>query len=209
VEIGNTGLWVADYTMQPENGGLSVFAHEYGHELGLPDEYDTAATGDNGVEWWSLMAQSRVSAPQDEGIGTRPPDLGAWDKLQLGWLDYEVTVAGQTKTLDLGPHEYNTAKAQGAVVVLPKKSITTQFGAPFAGVKQWWSQAGDDLDNSMSREVTLGEGSATLTFQARWNIEDCGPDACDYAYVEVDDGTGYKPIAGSITKPAEGKRDRR
>jgi immune inhibitor A len=151
------------------------------------------------------MAQSRASAPQDEGIGTRAADLGAWDKLQLGWLDYEVTVAGQTKTLDLGPHEYNSAKAQGAVVVLPKKSVTTQFGAPFAGSKQWWSQAGDDLDNSMSREVTLPAGAgAALTFQARWNIEDCGPDACDYAYVEVDDGSSYKPIAGSITKPAEG-----
>src|SRR5690606_21713809 len=36
-EIGNTGIWVADYTIQPENGGLSVVAHEYGHDLGLPD----------------------------------------------------------------------------------------------------------------------------------------------------------------------------
>ena len=41
--VGTTGLWVADYTIQPENGGLSVFAHEYGHDLGLPDHYDTAA----------------------------------------------------------------------------------------------------------------------------------------------------------------------
>ena len=41
-------------------------------------------------------------------------------------------------------------------------------------------------------------------FQARWNIEDCGPDPCDYAFVEVDDGTGYKAIPGSITKAAEG-----
>ena len=61
-QIGNTGLWVADYTIQPENGGLSVFAHEYGHDLGLPDHYDTAG-GQNGVEWWNLMAQSRLNAP--------------------------------------------------------------------------------------------------------------------------------------------------
>ena len=40
MQIGNTGLWVADYTIQPENGGLSVFVHEYGHDLGLPDLYD-------------------------------------------------------------------------------------------------------------------------------------------------------------------------
>ena len=32
-----TGIWVGDYTIQPENGGLGVFAHEFGHDLGLPD----------------------------------------------------------------------------------------------------------------------------------------------------------------------------
>ena len=118
-EVGDTGLWAGDYTIQAENGGLSTITHEYGHDLGLPDHYDTAG-GDNGVEWWTLMAQSRLSA-KGEPIGTRAGDLSAWDKLQLGWLDYEIVVAGQTKTLDLGPHEYNSAKAQGAVVVLPEE----------------------------------------------------------------------------------------
>ncbi|MCQ7029989.1 immune inhibitor A, partial [Escherichia coli] len=64
--IGATGLWVADYTIQPENGGVSVFAHEYGHDLGLPDHYDTAGGPDNAVNWWSLMGQSRASAPGDQ-----------------------------------------------------------------------------------------------------------------------------------------------
>ncbi len=203
-QIGATGLWIADYTIQPENGGISVFAHEYGHDLGLPDHYDTAGGPDNAVSWWTLMAQSRVSAPQDQGIGTRAADLGAWDKLQLGWLDYEIAVAGENRTLDLGPHEYNSAKAQGLVVVLPKKEVVTQLGAPQAGTKQWWSGSGDDYDATLARQVTLPAGSASLTFQARWNIEDCGPDPCDYAFVEVDDGTGYKAIPGSITKAAEG-----
>ena len=110
---------MADYTIQPENGGVSVFAHEYAHDLGLPDEYDTATGADNAVNWWSLMAQSRASAPGDQGIGTRAADLGAWDKLQLGWLDYEIVPAGQTRTLDLGPHEYNSAKAQGRRLAAP------------------------------------------------------------------------------------------
>ncbi|MDT7784589.1 MAG: immune inhibitor, partial [Pseudonocardiales bacterium] len=201
-QIGTTGLWVADYTIQPENGGLSVFAHEYGHDLGLPDHYDTAG-GDNGVEWWNLMAQSRLNAA-GEALGTRAGDLSAWDKLQLGWLDYETVVAGQNRTLQLGPHEYNTAKPQGAVVVLPKKNVTTELVPPATGTKSWWSGNGDDLDNSMSRQVTLPAGTSTLTFQANWDIEDCGSDPCDYAYVEVDDGTGYKAIPGSITKAAEG-----
>jgi immune inhibitor A len=203
-QIGATGLWIADYTIQPENGGISVFAHEYGHDLGLPDEYDTAAAVDTAVNWWTLMSQSRTSAATDQGIGTRAADLGAWDKLQLGWLDYEIVVAGQNKTLDLGPHEGNTAKAQGVVVVLPRKTVTTPLGAPAAGTKQWYSGTGDDYDASLARQVAVPSGTTTLSFQARWNIEDCGPDPCDYAFVEVNDGSGYKAIPGSITKAAEG-----
>ncbi len=208
-QIGRTGLWVADYTIQPENGGLSVFAHEYGHDLGLPDHYDAAT--DNPVNWWTLMAQSRVSAAEDQGIGTKPADLGAWDKLQLGWLDYEVVPAGVDRTLDVGPHEYNSAKAQGVVVPLGKtRKVTTTYGAPAAGTKQWWSGTGDDLDNSMTRSVTLPAGQpAQLAFQARWNIEDCGTTPCDYAYVEANDGTGWKALPGSIAKAARGQRHRR
>ena len=49
---------------------------------------------------------------------------------------------------------------------LPKKPVVTDYGAPFAGTKQWYSGAGDDLDNSLTRQVTLPAGTATLTFQA-------------------------------------------
>jgi immune inhibitor A len=28
VQIGSTGFWIRDYTTEPENGGLGVFAHE-------------------------------------------------------------------------------------------------------------------------------------------------------------------------------------
>ncbi len=97
-QIGNTGVWIGDYTIQPENGGRSVFYHEYGHDLGLPDDYNVINGGDNNNEHWTLMAQSRLGAKNDAGIGDRGGDLGAWNKFQLGWLDYEVVVAGQKKT---------------------------------------------------------------------------------------------------------------
>jgi immune inhibitor A len=203
-EIGDTGLWVSDYTIQPENGGLSVFAHEYGHDLGLPDDYDTAGGPSNNNEWWTLMSQSRLGDKGD-ALGEKPGDIGAWQKLQLGWLNYKKITAGQKLTVNLGPEEYNSARPQAAVVELPKKKVTTTLPTPSSGEYEWWSGGGDGLRNSLSREVTLPAGAASLTFQAQYNIEDCGDDPCDYAYVEVNTGGDtWTAIPGSITKPAEG-----
>jgi immune inhibitor A len=202
-QIGASGLWIGDYTIQPENGGRSVFYHEYAHDLGLPDDYNIINGGDNNNEHWTLMAQSRLGAKNDQGIGERGGDMGAWNKLQLGWLDYAVVQSNAHTSLTLGPAEYNSAKPQALVVVLPKKTVTTDLGAPFAGAKQWWSGDGDDLDNSLARQVTLPAGAASLTFQARYDIEDCGPDPCDYAYVEVDTGSGWTAIPGNIANAAE------
>jgi len=204
-QIGNSGVWIYDYTIQPENGGRSVFYHEYAHDLGLPDDYDSG--GDNANEYWTLMAQSRLGAKGEQFIGDRGGDMGAWNKLQLGWLDYEVVPAGVKRTLELGPEEYNSKKPQALVVPLGLKDVAHEVGPAADGSYQWWSGDADDLTNSaahtLAREVTLPAGSATLTFKARWDIEDCGPDPCDFAYVEVDSGSGFAPIQGNITNAPE------
>ena len=87
-QIGNTGIWIGDYTTEPENGGLGVFAHEFGHDLGLPDLYDTAG-GDNGTAFWTLMSGGSWLNHGKDSIGTTPGYMGPWEKLQLGWLDYD------------------------------------------------------------------------------------------------------------------------
>lgn len=203
VNIGETGLYVADYTIQAENAGLSVFAHEYGHDLGLPDHYDTTARTDNAMNWWSLMDQSRLKAKGDVGVGTRPADLGVWDKLQLGWLDFgEVISAGDSRTIELGPHAYNSSKPQGLVVELPPKTVVTPLPTPATGRRQWWSGDRDNANTGLFRRMALVAGEARLTFAAQYNIEDCGTDPCDAAYVEVDDLSdtfGFQAIRGSIT----------
>ena len=195
-QVGDTGVWVGDYTAQPENGGLSVFVHEFGHDLGLPDDYDTTGAGDNSSEYWTLMAQSRLNA-KGEALGTRPGDLGAWNKLQLGWLDYEAITTKQKKTLDLGPQEYNSAKAQAAVVVLPKKEVTKDLGAPATGSKQFFSGSGDDLSNTMTTDVDLtGKTGGVLEAKVRYAIEA----GYDYAYVQAstDGGSTWTSLDGTI-----------
>src|SRR5687768_10190355 len=119
IEIGNTGLWIRDYTTEPENGGLGVFAHEYAHDLGLPDLYDTSG-GENGTGFWTLMSSGSWMGHGKDTIGTTPDHMGAWEKLQLGWLDYETAHAGVESTHVLGVSAHATKKAQAVVVVLPK-----------------------------------------------------------------------------------------
>lgn len=100
-QIGDTGIWVGDYTMQPENGGLGVFAHEYGHDLGLPDEYDTTGTGESSVDFWSLMSGGSWLGTGKDNIGNLPGDMSAWDKLQLGWLNYGKAKAAKLSLIHI------------------------------------------------------------------------------------------------------------
>ena len=72
-----TGVWVYDYTVQPENGGLGVFAHEFGHDLGLPDLYDTSGnTGgaENNTAFWTLMSLRRQHRRRRPRRHRRRPD---------------------------------------------------------------------------------------------------------------------------------------
>lgn len=119
IRIGDSKVWIRDYTTEPENGGLGVFAHEYGHDLGLPDLYDTAG-GDNGTGFWTLMSSGSWLGRGTGSIGTTPNHMGAWEKLQLGWLDYDVATAGVKSTHMLGPSYHATKKQQALVVNLPK-----------------------------------------------------------------------------------------
>ncbi|WP_218053640.1 MULTISPECIES: immune inhibitor A domain-containing protein [Streptomyces violaceusniger group] len=199
-QIGDTGIWVGDYTMQPENGGLGVFAHEYGHDLGLPDEYDTTGKGESSVAYWSLMSAGSWLGTGKDAIGDLPGDMNAWDKLQLGWLNYASAKAGKKSTHTLGVAEYNTKNKQALVVELPPKAVTTEVVAPAEGSKQWWSGMGDDLKNTLTRSVDLtGKSKASLDLQGWWDIEE----NYDYLYAEVstDGGANWTPVDGT----ADGK----
>ncbi|MFD9127062.1 immune inhibitor A domain-containing protein [Kitasatospora sp. NPDC059571] len=194
--VGDTGVWVGDYTMQPENGGLGVFAHEYGHDLGLPDLYDTTGADDNSVGFWSLMSSGSWLGDGKNSIGDKPGDLDAWSKLQLGWLNYDKATANKLSFHLVGPAEYNTKRPQAVVVDLPKKTVTTEINTPFAGANEWWSGSADDLNVSLVRDVDLtGKSAATLTAKAWYDIEQ----DYDFGYAEVstDGGAHWTALNGT------------
>ncbi|MFC5909066.1 immune inhibitor A domain-containing protein [Streptacidiphilus monticola] len=195
-QVGDTGVWVGDYTMQAENGGLGVFAHEYGHDLGLPDLYDTAG-GDNSTGFWSIMSSGSWLGTGGSEIGDRPDDLDAWSKLQLGWLNYTTAQAGSKKTVKLNLSEYNSDQGQGLVVNLPDKKVTTDITTPGQGSTQWWSGTGDSRTATLAREIDLSgvSGAAAVSLDGWWDTE---PDY-DYVYAEVskDGGANWTVVDGT------------
>ncbi|MCL7455309.1 MAG: immune inhibitor A, partial [Anaerolineae bacterium] len=183
VQIGDSSYWIGDYTIEPENGGVGVFAHEFAHDLGLPDLYNTAGGGaaaENSTAFWTLMSSGSWLGAGAEDIGSRPGHMGAWEKFQLGWLNYEVGVADQSSEHKLGPAETNTRQAQGLFVILPDKEVLTTIGTPYAGQYFYYSGAGNNLDNLMYKSFNLPAGSS-LTAQVNFDIEL----DWDYAYVVV------------------------
>ncbi len=189
IQIGNSSYWVGKYTIQPENGGVGVFTHEFGHDLGLPDLYDTSG-GENGTGFWTLMSSGSWMGDGTVDIGSKSSHMGAWEKFQLGWLKYDVAYAGKSSAHKLGPMETNTKQAQGLFVVLPDKYYTVSSMPP-EGTHFYYSGSGNLMDNFMYREFTLGTGSA-LTAKVQYNIEK----DWDYAYlvVSTDGGTTWTSI---------------
>ena len=132
-----------------------MFAHEYGHDLGLPDLYDTSGnTGgaENSTGFWTLMSSgANIGTAAATGSATQPTDMGAWEKFQLGWLDYAVArrASGTTSSTRRSVTEHELGPAEGATrsgsrplfVVLPDKQVPLELGAPCAGAARSTSTA--------------------------------------------------------------------
>lgn len=74
------GVRVEEYIMLAESSPLGTFAHEFGHDLGLPDLYDTI-NGGTVVGSWCLMDYGSWA-----NEGDTPTHLSAWCKIDLGWI---------------------------------------------------------------------------------------------------------------------------
>ncbi|GAA2038378.1 immune inhibitor A [Terrabacter terrae] len=199
VPLGDTGMWIGDYTTEPENGGLGVFAHEFGHDLGLPDLYDTQG-GDNSTAFWTLMSGGSWLNHGTDSIGTTPGYMGPWEKLQLGWLDHTVVPYGKDTTVKLSQADLATKSdsVQALVVPLPERTVTTKRNTPHSGKAEWWSGFGNNLSSTLSRSVDLtgATTSASISAFVQGNLEA----EYDYLYGEVstDNGANWSQVGDPI-----------
>ncbi|WP_174567289.1 immune inhibitor A domain-containing protein [Gottfriedia solisilvae] len=186
-----------DYTVEPEDGAVGVFAHEYGHDLGLPDEYDTQYTGDGEpIASWSIMSGGSWNGAI---AGTTPTSFSPQNKeffqktIGGNWanmteVDYkDIDKEGIAAFIDQSVTKSNNP---GIVKVnLPDKEVKSEIQPQF-GAKYYYSSKGDDLHTTMTSPVfnLTGATSANFSLKANYQVEF----DFDYLYVNVLDENGNK-----------------
>ena len=196
IKIGDSDLWIRDYTTEPENGGLGVFAHEFGHDLGLPDYYDTDG-GENGTGSWTLMSGGSWMGHGDGTIGTTPNHMGATEKLFLGWLDHEVVEPGATERVKLGPSYHATTREQAAIVNLPDGVEQVDLGVEPHDGEFVFSGNASDLNSTIASPSFAVPAAGSLTAKVRYDIEA----DFDYAFAEVstDNGASWTALPTNLS----------
>ncbi len=205
--FGAGSMYAYDYTIEPADGAAGVFSHEYGHDLGLPDEYDTQYSGaGEAVSYWSIMASGSWAGKIP---GTEPTGFSAWSKEFLqaahggNWLRYnEVDLEDiDKKGLEVYLDQANTkgTNLDALRINLPDKE--TVINKPFSGDYEYFSGSANDLDNSAVFDVDLSNASSgELTFKTWYDIE------VDYDYGSVqvsEDGENWTSIPGNITTDSD------
>ncbi len=196
MSVPGSDIKLYGYTITPIDAATGVVVHEFGHDLGVPDEYDTAYGAiSSPVAHWSLMSSgSWLGSP----AGTKPSGFSPFAKdyfqtrYQGNWINQQYLELTDltTESLELVAAVNKQAGINQIKINLPKSEIA--FGAPYSGEYQFYSSYGHDINNHMEFELSLPEGNATLSMKARWEIE------LDYDYIQV--LVNDKPIQGNHTK---------
>ena len=185
-QIGDSGVWIGDYTVEPENGGLGVFAHEFGHDLGLPGLLRHRGRRERhrllDADVVRFLAQrgrrprATPSARPPAGSGRRRSSSSAGSttprssKGESGPVHPEPVASRPTTNAD-----------QAVKVNLPNSTRTDQYVTPTEGAHSWWSGRGDDLKNTLTRTLTLAAGqSVTVSADLWYAIEE----SYDFLYAE-------------------------
>ena len=162
-ELMVDGVQVYWYTMQSESSPMGVFAHEFGHDLGLIDLYDTEDDSE-GIGPWGLMGGGAwLGSP----AGSEPAHPCAWSKIELGWVvPFEVLTP-------LVAEDIPQVETSGAIYKLPiadtpageeyflienRQRVGFDSALPGSGLLIWHvDESVDSNDNQFHRRVDLEE----------------------------------------------------
>ena len=147
------GVQIYGYTMESEDFVIGTVAHEFGHDLGLPDLYDTDGSSAGAGIWDIMSLGSWTGAP----AGSSPAHMSAWSLIRLGWVTpTDVTTAQVGTAID-------AVETSGKVFRLSLPGTTSEYflienrqpigfdaALPGSGLLIWHvddSQTSNDQDN--------------------------------------------------------------
>lgn len=200
-KIPGTEYYAYGYTIQPADGAAGVFTHEFGHALGLPDEYDTIYSGaGEAVSYWSIMASGSWAGSIP---GTEPTGFSAWSKEFLqssmtgsNWLKSgsvsleDIDKKGMEVLLD----EAVTKGTNNDAVRVDLPDKVNVINTPATGEFEYYGGKGDEADHKMYTSVDLtSAANATLEYDIWYNTEE----NWDYGMVQVstDGGGTWKSLS--------------
>ncbi len=191
--IGSTGKKLYGYTIQAIDSAIGVVSHEFGHDLGLPDEYDTAYSKmGEPVGMWSIMsggswAGISIAGAEPTSFSAYARDFlqdnhgGNWINQLTHSVDSLKTAAQTINLIDTNTH----TGVNQIQVDLPGPQL--EFKPPYAGSFQYYSGMGHDKHNALQFSVTVpSSANPKLTMKAHWDIESdnaTGSNAWDYIRV--------------------------
>ena len=183
--IPGTSYKLFGYTIQPIDAATGVVVHEFGHDLGLPDEYDTKRT-ENGkgepVGMWSVMSGGSWAGFVR---GTEPVDFSPYarDLFQQwyggNWVHQTVIPLADLQTANQQLDLVEAIDRSGPVNQI-RIDIPGVSASAFAGTYLYASGHVDQQRRTLSFPVTVpNSATARLQLQAQWKIE------ADYDYARV------------------------
>ncbi len=162
-ELMVDGVQVYWYTMQSESSPMGVFAHEFGHDLGLIDLYDTEGDSE-GIGQWGLMGQGAwLGSP----AGSEPAHPCAWSKIELGWVvPFEVLTPLEAEAIpqvETSPVIYklpiaDTPAGEEYFLIENRQRVGFDSALPGSGLLIWHvDESVDSNDDQFHRKVDLEE----------------------------------------------------
>lgn len=206
--IDGTNTQIYSYTTEPEDGAVGVLCHEFTHDLGIPDDYDTEYTGDGTpVEYWSVMdGGSYTGRPS----GTLPTGINPYSRILLGlmhggdWINWgTLNINKLTKPIEtqLRSASLPGSDLQAILINLPNQEFKSNN--PIGGSYEFSGGRASEIDNSMVLKLDLtGKSDVKLSYDLWFNIED----GWDAGFVQVsEDGVTWKSLSTPYTKTFENK----
>lgn len=187
------------------DGAAGVFCHEFGHDLGAPDEYDTiySSASSEPVAFWSLMSSGSWGGaiPGTEPTGISPYSRQLFQNIYGGrWqnqtvIDYSDLSNRGTK------YTINSAAETGDVLRINLPDVEYKINTPTNGEYSYWGGKGIDgtpIQNSMTVTVDLTTTTnPVLNFKTWYDIEE----GWDFGTVQIRE-TGsedWTVLPGNIT----------